>query len=100
MFYSPENLRQRVKLQGFMDAFKALEASYTRLLEASDADGAGAEWDNVCAGLKARGGEGEGRTMEGPQGPPYIYINGPLNSDPRGAHYRGRPPHTHTPAAA
>ena len=53
VFFSPENLRLKLKIHGFIDAFKrGPEVHYTHLLSAADADAAGREWDAFCVGLR------------------------------------------------
>ena len=52
VFFSPENLRQRLKTQGFLDLFRETEQRYTRLLRASNGDAAGVAWDAFCLGLR------------------------------------------------
>ena len=53
VFLSPENLRTRVQLHGYLDAFKArVEDPYTRCMRAAGGDDAAAEWGSMCGGLK------------------------------------------------
>ena len=52
VFYTPANLRLRLQLDGFVDAFKQqVERPYQRLLQAADADAAGNEWSAFRLGL-------------------------------------------------
>ena len=51
---SAEELLLRARLHGFVELFRAaLEAPYTRLLAAPDADAAAREWDACCTGLRS-----------------------------------------------
>ena len=52
VFFSPVNLDVRTKIHTFIDMFKkTVEEPYVRLMQATSADGAAAEWDLLCAGL-------------------------------------------------
>ena len=53
IFFSPENLKLKLKIHGFIDTFKiGPEVHYTHLLSAIDADVAGREWAAFCIGLR------------------------------------------------
>ena len=52
VFFMPDDVRTRMRQQGFMDTFKRFEESYQQLLRAPDADVAALHWEDVFLRLK------------------------------------------------